>query len=484
MDRIACVTLSELPLQLLLRAHPDWREHPVVVVDKDAPQGVVEWANGAARRYRILPGMRFATALALCTDLRAGELNATLIQECLKEVHPLLLRFSPEVELFGDEAGVCWLNAAGLQHLTPSLVHWAEDLRRVLQQEAALTAHIVVGFSRFGTYAVAKSSAFGPSKCVVFEDMHAEQSALQKVTLEHVGIAPKMRDALYRLGISTIDDFVRLPMGGVKERFGAAVATLHSLARHDRWNPLRPTPLERPIERRWWVEDPEPNVARLFFVMKRLLAEMLAELAQGGQALVELNITFELDNHQKVGTAIHPAVATLDIEQLLELLRLRLSSLQFAAAIQSFHLLAEHVSASTEQLRLFIEHPQRNWAAALRAVARVRAELGDDAVVRACLNQGHMPKAQFSWQPVTEIVGPALAASASTPQMMRRYYDPPKPLSAAPVAEISQRLIVSGGWWRQSIWRDYHFAQCANGEWLWIYFDRHRQRWFVQGQVD
>jgi protein ImuB len=41
MDRTACVDIRALPLQLLLRAHPDWREKPVVVVDRDKPQGLM-----------------------------------------------------------------------------------------------------------------------------------------------------------------------------------------------------------------------------------------------------------------------------------------------------------------------------------------------------------------------------------------------------------------------------------------------------------
>ena len=72
LDRMACVDLPEFPLQLLLKRHPDWREHPVAVVDADLPQGKLLWVNEQARAARILPGMRYAAALSLAGGLRAS----------------------------------------------------------------------------------------------------------------------------------------------------------------------------------------------------------------------------------------------------------------------------------------------------------------------------------------------------------------------------------------------------------------------------
>ena len=37
MDRLACVDLPALPLQILLQQHPDWVGHPAVVVAEDRP---------------------------------------------------------------------------------------------------------------------------------------------------------------------------------------------------------------------------------------------------------------------------------------------------------------------------------------------------------------------------------------------------------------------------------------------------------------
>jgi protein ImuB len=44
--------------------------------------------------------------------------------------------------------------------------------------------------------------------------------------------------------------------------------------------------------------------------------------------------------------------------------------------------------------------------------------------------------------------------------------------------------IVSGAWWRRPIHREYHFAQMRDGEMVWIYYDRNRRQWFLQGTVE
>ena len=46
--RLACVYVPSLPLQLLVRRHPEWIDRPVAVVDKDKPHGTVLWVNERA----------------------------------------------------------------------------------------------------------------------------------------------------------------------------------------------------------------------------------------------------------------------------------------------------------------------------------------------------------------------------------------------------------------------------------------------------
>ena len=40
------------------------------------------------------------------------------------------------------------------------------------------------------------------------------------------------------------------------------------------------------------------------------------------------------------------------------------------------------------------------------------------------------------------------------------------------------------GWWNRPVHREYHFAETQKGELLWVYYDRSRRRWFLQGRVE
>lgn len=71
MVRLACIDVPELPLQLLLLRHPEWRYQPACVVEQDRPQAQLLWVNEVARQAGVLPGMRFSAALGLAAGLKA-----------------------------------------------------------------------------------------------------------------------------------------------------------------------------------------------------------------------------------------------------------------------------------------------------------------------------------------------------------------------------------------------------------------------------
>src|SRR5512138_244642 len=96
--RVACLDLPAFPLQLVWRQEPAWREHPVVVIDSDRPQGEVLWACERARGAGVLAGQRYAHALSLCSGLRARVVPAEQIEEAITELRAVLHRFSPRVE--------------------------------------------------------------------------------------------------------------------------------------------------------------------------------------------------------------------------------------------------------------------------------------------------------------------------------------------------------------------------------------------------
>src|SRR4029077_20619807 len=215
---------------------------------------------------------------------------------------------------------------------------------------------------------------------------------------------------------------------------------------------------------------------------------------------------------------------TLDPGQILDLARLRLESMQFAAGVIEIELEAESCGATVEQICLFerlvlspsamlrinsVEGPARDLDAANRALARLRAEFGDDAVVQAKLKNGHLPEARFSWEPLTPVELPrkdltrlnGLNARPTAKMLVRRVAAKPilLPGEPRPTHEDGWLLvgakygsinnppgpyILSGGWWTREIHREYYFAETRRGDLLWLYYDRRRRRWFLQGWIE
>lgn len=529
MNRILCVDVPALPLQMLLRAHPDWVLRAAAVVSEDTPQGLVLWLNDAARQLGIRKGLRYAAALGFCADLRAGVVDAKRIRACVEELVDQLRRFSPAVEPAADEQGVFWLEGGGLQghYRTPRA--WVDAVHHAVRG-AGWDAAVVCGFGKFAAYAVAKALPEGAARGRpwVLRSPAEEEAALRRVPLDRIGIEPQIREALSKLGVQSVGDFVRLPAAGLLQRFDAATYRLHRLAAGTLETPVQSQIEIEPVRTEADLDPPELDLERLSFRIKQLLDPLLDRLEHEGRALAGLDVRLEFDGGHAapVSHCIRPASPTLDAVQLLGLLRLRLELVPLPCGVASLALELEPTPARHEQLSLFTQKPKRDPRAAARAFARLRAAYGEDTVVRARLVEGHLPEARFAWEPLEQLAGPAAPAPVPAPVpvlapapapspasapapapapvglqrvLVRKIHTKPQPLPPrpphepdgcllrgldhGPVARFIGPYVISGAWWRNEVQREYYVAEMRSGDLLWVYYDRRRRRWFLQGEV-
>lgn len=495
--RLACVDIAAFPLQLLLRRQPHWAKAPVAVVAQDKPQGMVLWVNEKARRQGVLPGLRYAAALSLAPGLRAGEVPPAEIKQGVDELTRGLIRFTPEVEPAVDEPGVFWLNGAGLKRLYGSPQKWAAAIYNYLRVQG-FSGSLAVGFTRFGSYAAAKAE----KHIAIFVHPTVERSAAMKVPLDRLNIEPEFRNMLGKLAVKTVGDLLSLPPAGLCERFGKEAYRLYRMAAGDLWTPLEPHAPDEPAIQKQILDDAEDNTTRLLFLIKQLLHPLLAMLVRRHQALVALWLSMQLDRNGRLEEQLRPAAPTLDEVQLLDLVRLRLETLEIAAGVVEIELRAETCAASSEQLRLFIEKPTRDLDAANRALARLRAEFGEESVVCARLGDGYLPEARFVWEPLSCIQLPAAGFNRSHHNgLVRRIQTKPRRLPGGPqpshedgwlllgpkygsIDKLTGPYVFSGGWWNRKIQREYYYAETRRGDLLWLYYDRVRRRWFLQGTIE
>jgi protein ImuB len=507
-DQTACIDLPAFPLQLLLRKHPDWRSHPAAVVEADTPQGTILWINEKARAAGIRTGMRYAAGLSLAAGLRAAVVPAADIDGEVAQIAELLRRFTPFVEPGKDEPGVFWLDAKGLLRLFGSLSEWASSLHAELVR-AGFVASLAVGFDRFATYAIAKGrrgtgDRYRPPVPVPFSHVFAnaadERAAAREVRLDRLALDTGTRNTLLKLGITTVGQFVDLPLDGVGVRFGPEVRRLHRLASGALAQPLAPEHPDVPAMRRLILDDPELDASRLIARIEEALGPMLDEIAAKGRALAELQLGFRFERLGDHLESIQPAAPTLVPKTLLELIRLRLQAVrQLPDGVMEIVLIARETPAIDKQRELFAVKKRRDLEAGARALARVKAALGDEAVVRAELRDAHLPEARFTWAPMAALPE-AKPRPVDEPRLIRRLYTTPVPLpprerhepdgwllrglAQGPVVKVNGPYLMSGHWWKKPMFREYHFTETKSGENLWVFFDRGINRWYLQGQVE
>lgn len=501
--RLACVSLHDLDLQLAERRLT--ADAPIAMVDRTGSQGRVTKVSKLARAAGIRPGLRASAAIGLAPALVLAEVDPAEIEAAAEALLDELSRFSPRIEADAAAPGSCWIDPAGMGRLFGEPAAWADALTRHLEG-LGWRAGVVLGFSRFCTRALAGVTL----GLRILESPKIEAGAAARLPLAGLGLPERRLNALAALEIRTLGDLLRLPAAELRGRFGPEVAELHAEASGRRWRPLTPRDRREPLVAESVLEPPEESVERLLFAIKALLPDLLARLASG-ERVAALELRLALDHAEPIELRVEPAEASAELLLLLDLIRLRLAATPLAAAVTDVTITVTPTRPSAPQLGL-LGAPRRDPRAAERALARVRAAYGDEAVTRASLRPAHLPEAGFTWEPTAQVAQPrarevAANLSEGSPCMIRRLLArplalnaaaaegdddrPPPPSLAGPGLPVSGAIRelhgphrVSGGWWARAVERDYYYAETSGGELLWLFYDRPRRRWFLHGVVE
>ena len=278
-------------------------------------------------------------------------------------------------------------------------------------------------------------------------------------------------------------------------RFGGNAAAVHRSVRGDLELPVQGDIPASPFLHRRRLSHSEADAGRLQRHVEVLLDALLDRLRKEDRAVAALHLRLLLEDGSHRNETIRPAAPTCERRPLVDLIALRLRALDLSSGVDELAVDAEHVRADAGQATLFRTLRQRDPAAGSEALARIRAQFGNHAVVRAVLSDEHLPEAQFRWQPVAAVVLPEPdARSGREPsatgwlvrRMLRQPVEVPQPKSAA-----HGPFLISRGWWHAGgtglpggVDRAYYFIRAPNGTLEWVYYDRLTGRWYLQGWVE
>jgi protein ImuB len=323
------------------------------------------------------------------------------------------------------------------------------------------------------------------------DDVGKLPGLLSKVPIACTAWDAERLQTLRALGLRHVGELLRLPRGGLARRLSPAVVRDIDIAVGKQPAPRRPfVPRERFRERC----DFETEIEHVAYLEQALepLIDRCAQFLRHRQAGVQ-TLQLRLRHRELPATRVRLGLASITSERrrLADVLCQKLTRLELKAPVRGMELISGSLRAlSASSLDVFAGLTGAGTRdTAPQLVERLRARLGEDSVYGVCLIEEHRPEAAWGrvralpLNAVPKKQGAAVAiAIAIEPQMPRPVWLLAEPLSI-PKPELLQgpERIESGWWDGKGVARDYYIACQVPGARLWVFQDRHTQRWYLHG---
>ena len=515
-----------------------WDDAPIVLTELGGPKAVagrrrLRAVSAAAGRAGIRAGMTIAEARAICAELHEYPWDDIALAAATTEMTALLLAASPQVTPVGGTPGMWWVGASGFGGRGGER-ELAYALRRIAARwhprpRVAIADSCVA--ARAATWA-GTSFQQGDDRSLVCIVPHGHDAGyLAPAPLALIPMGDELRMALQALGLRTVGSFAALSAEDVERRWGGEGLQAWRLARgEDQRRPVLARVADVPTVE---AELPMPatTMEPILFLVRAALDRLTTQLVSRGQAVAALAITLSVDDsHGALPTnaLARPHTVTREVRlarpvarpaPLFERCRALLDSWPLSApAIGVAVAIVAAAPLSSEQGDL-LETTWRDAAAVDAALARLRAELGPNVVVRPVARDAHVLERMGAWAESAMVdCGDTSAASAyagereaATSTSARgatadRAADPAIRLLESPesvfvvcddgipraVTWRGRRLTIeravgperlSGDWWDDGYRRDYWRCESAFGDFV-LYLDRMDDQWWVQGWFD
>jgi DNA polymerase-4 len=365
-----------------VRRRPELKGRPVVVGGV-GPRGVVSSASYEARRYGVRSAMPAMRARALCPqavflppDFAAYAGASDAVMRIFRDVSPLVEPLSL------DEA---FLDVAGAQRLLGRPAVIARDIRARIAEEQQLTCSVGVAPSKF----VAKlgSTRAKPDGMIV---VPAGQvlDFLHPLPVDALwGVGERAAETLHRLGLSTVGDLARAPIGMLRGALGdASAGHLHELS----WGRDPRTVVSEHAEKSIGAEMTyDTDVADPLVIRRSLLAladKVGARLRGSGQVGRTIAIKVRLADFRTVNRS-RTMPTTTDVAR--EIFETAWALFTVLGATDHIRLVGVRVeglvTAAAASRQLTIGEPEHGWREAEAAADAAAARFGRSVVGPASL---------------------------------------------------------------------------------------------------
>jgi protein ImuB len=494
--------------------------------------------------------MGLTEARMLCPDLACVEADPKEDRRALAALGRWLTRFTPAVSLGwdddddGNEDGdhddndrdgpipALFLDLTGCERLFGGLDRLVGLVTRSLAG-FGIPARLAVAPTPGAAWALAFAGE--QPAAVVVDDATSLHAALAPLPVEVLRLDGEPLGDLHHLGLHRVGDVLALPRAQLPARFGPSL-----LRRLDQLTGALPEPLTNlvdrpPITAKLEFEAPIEEPQTVGLVFEKLLDRVLADLARLNHGIRQLRLVFTPDRGWGRPATVTRTIALgrphRDRATLLELVRREIERVDCEHGFVRFRLdVPLHEAITDAQGDLFEPRLIEEQLDLDRLFLRLRARLGDPAVIRPACVESYLP--ERAWRPAP-VDAPMAAPQTSRSLRAPRSSDvpnqpppppaPPRPLTlfATPleigvVCEPSDdrtgrprqftwrgavyRLAhavgperIAGEWWRgHHRTRDYYDVEDDAGQRFWLFRVPQQDpegatvgaRWFLHGRFD
>jgi DNA polymerase-4/protein ImuB len=266
---IACIHIPRFVIEAERQRRPDIAARLILIGEA----AVFDCSLGAeslgARR-----GMRMSEAISLCSRAVVLPPDTPYYQRLFDEVLGLLDELSPDIE--PGEPGTAFMSLAGLGIEPHS---FAEGLIASLRRRLGFMAGVGIAGGKFAARVAASNARPGIAKAV---EAGQEAAFLAPLSCTHLPASEAMLWRLKMLGIETIGDVARLPLGAFQQQFGPEGKRCWELASGIDNEQLVPRVSESTAVRRIQLPAPAVALEAILAGFERLLFAAYSDRARRG----------------------------------------------------------------------------------------------------------------------------------------------------------------------------------------------------------
>ena len=279
---IACLHIPRFTVEVERQRRNDLTTRLILIGDAAVLDSSLGAETSGVRR-----GMRMSEAIGLCHRAQVLPPDFPHYQRRFEEVLDFLASYSPEIEASG--LGTAFLSLDGLSEESSA---YAEGLISSLHRRLNFMAAVGVADGKFTARVAAHITRPGLVKAA---SLGEEAAFMAPLPVDQLPAGESMRWRLRLLGIESIGDIARLPLGAFQQQFGTEGKRCWELANGIDNEPLLPRVKEETIVKRLHMPAPAVSLEAILVGVERLVHAAYGDSGRRGRRVRKAVVRAALD---------------------------------------------------------------------------------------------------------------------------------------------------------------------------------------------